>query len=351
VAYCPSAGTTTMDGFFAAEASWLSIAGALLLVLTCAAGIRAGSRRASAQHAHRPPPRSTHQGDRPPTTGGTGEATFPAKLGRYELLDEISRGAMGRVFIGRDPSINRKVAIKAFDLAAECDADETGEAARHLLREAEAAGRLNHPDIVTIYDVGEADGLAFIAMEYLEGRRLSEFANPDALLPPSSVLELLGRTADALHYAHSRNVVHRDIKPANIMYDSHSNALKLTDFGIARLIDAARTRAGIVLGTPSFMSPEQLEGRNVNGHTDLFALGVTLFQLLTGHLPFRGNSMTQLMFVIANEPHEPVTALRPGLPACLDPILDTALAKDPARRYSNGAEMAEALRAAAGRVA
>jgi serine/threonine-protein kinase len=135
------------------------------------------------------------------------------------------------------------------------------------------------------------------------------------------------------------------------MYDSPSNTLKLTDFGIARLVDATRTRAGIVLGTPSFMSPEQLEGRNVNGHTDLFALGVTLFQLLTGHLPFRGNSMTRLMFVIANEPHPPVTRLRPDLPRCVDRLLDTALAKDPARRYRSGAEMAEALRSAAGQAA
>jgi eukaryotic-like serine/threonine-protein kinase len=339
-----------MDGYFAVDTSWILIAGAALLVLTSAAGIRAGSRRAAAKRA-RPPPIRTPAAQPPPPAGRPAERSLPATLGRYELLEEIGRGAMARVFVGRDPMINRKVAIKAVDLAAECDADELEDATRRFLREAEAAGRLNHPDIVTIYDVGEADGIAFIAMEYLEGKRLSDFTNPDTLLPPSSVLELVSRTAHALHYAHSRSVVHRDIKPANIMYDSHTNALKLTDFGIARLVDAARTRAGIVLGTPSFMSPEQLEGRNVNGHTDLFALGVTLFQLLTGHLPFRGNSMTKLMFVIANEPHQPVTALRPGLPACLDTILDTALAKDPARRYRNGAEMAEALRAAAGQAA
>src|SRR5690606_37362670 len=139
-------------------------------------------------------------------------------------------------------------------------------AGEHFLREAEAAGRLNHPHIVTIYDVGECDGIAYIAMEYLRGRRLREFTDPKTILPPPLVLDLLGRTAEALHYAHSRNVVHRDIKPANIMYDSQSNTLKLTDFGIARLIDVTRTRAGIVLGTPSFMSPEQLEGKNVNGH-------------------------------------------------------------------------------------
>jgi serine/threonine protein kinase len=181
-------------------------------------------------------------------------------------------------------------------------------------------------------------------MEYLKGRHLSEFTEPDRLLPPPVVLELLARTADALDYAHRQNVVHRDIKPANIMYDSVSDGLKITDFGIARLIDVSRTRTGIVLGTPAFMSPEQLEGKNVNGHTDLFALGVSLYQLLTGHLPFRGASMTKLMFVIANEPHQSVTAVRADLPACCNPIIDRALAKDPAGRFQSGAEMAVALR-------
>jgi serine/threonine-protein kinase len=160
------------------------------------------------------------------------------------------------------------------------------------------------------------------------------------------VLDLLSQTADALDYAHAQNVVHRDIKPANIMYDSISGGLKITDFGIAKLIDVSRTRTGIVLGTPAFMSPEQLEGKNVNGHTDLFALGVSLYQLLTGHLPFRGASMTKLMFVIANEPHQSVTAVRPGLPSRLDAIVDRALAKDPSARFQSGAEMAAALREA-----
>jgi serine/threonine-protein kinase len=176
---------------------------------------------------------------------------------------------------------------------------------------------------------------------------LSEFSTPERLLPVPVVLELLSRTADALDYAHSRNIVHRDIKPANIMYDSVSDGLKITDFGIARLIDVGRTRTGIVLGTPAFMSPEQLEGKNVNGHTDLFALGVSLYQLLTGQLPFRGASMTKLMFVIANEPHQSVTAVRDDLPEPLNAIIDRALAKDPADRFQSGAEMAAAMRGVA----
>lgn len=276
-------------------------------------------------------------------------AQMPATLGRYQLLEPIARGAMGYVYLGRDPKINRIVAIKAVDLAAEFEPSELENASRQFLREAEIAGRLSHPSIVTIYDVGEADGLAYIAMEYLRGRRLSELGQPDTLLPVPIVLELFARTADALDYAHAQNVVHRDIKPANIMYDAVSDGLKITDFGIARLIDVSRTRTGIVLGTPAYMSPEQLEGKNVNGHTDLFSLGVSLYQLLTGRLPFRGASMTKLMFVIANEPHEPVTAVRADLPAWLDSFLDRALAKDPARRFQSGAELSAALRDGAAR--
>jgi serine/threonine-protein kinase len=268
-------------------------------------------------------------------------------LGRYEILAIIGEGATGKVFLGRDPKINRLLAIKVIDLATEYESSELVDAADRFRREAETAGRLTHPNIVTVFDIGEADGLAYIAMEYLKGRHLSDFTKPDTLLPAALVLELMALTAEALHYAHSQNVVHRDIKPANIMYDSVSGTLKITDFGIARLIDVSRTRTGIVLGTPSFMAPEQLEGNNVNGHTDLFALGVSLYELLAGRLPFRGASMTKLMFVIANEPHPPVSAARPDLPQQLDALLDIALAKNPAERFQTGADMADALRAVA----
>ena len=199
---------------------------------------------------------------------------------------------MGVVYLGRDTAINRAVAIKAIPLASEFSESELTEARSRFFREAETAGRLNHPNIVTIYDVGEERGLAYIAMEYLKGRHLSEYATATNLLPPRKVLELIGRTADALGFAHKQQVVHRDIKPANIMYDPSTDVLKITDFGIARLSGAGSTRTGIVLGTPSFMSPEQLEGRTVTGHSDLFSLGVSLFQLLTGQLPFTADSMT-----------------------------------------------------------
>jgi len=265
------------------------------------------------------------------------------RLGRYQLEREIGRGAMGIVYLGRDTAINRQVAIKAIPLASEFSDVELEEARSRFFREAETAGRLNHPNIVTIYDVGEERGLAYIAMEYLKGRHLSDYATSNNLLEPRKVLEVIGRTAEALGFAHKQQVVHRDIKPANLMYDAGADVLKITDFGIARLTGAGSTRTGIVLGTPSFMSPEQLEGRTVTGHSDLFSLGVSLFQLLTGQLPFTADSMTGLMQQIAEAPHPPLRAYRPDLPACVESVIDRALAKNPDARYDSGAQMAAAL--------
>ncbi len=283
---------------------------------------------------------------RPPAAASTpAAATAPdtERLGRYHLEHEIGRGAMGIVYLGRDTAINRMVAIKAIPLASEFSDAELIEARSRFFREAETAGRLNHPNIVTIYDVGEERGLAYIAMEYLKGRHLSDYAKSDSLMEPRKVLEIIGRTAEALGFAHKQHVVHRDIKPANLMYDASSDILKITDFGIARLSGAGSTRTGIVLGTPSFMSPEQLEGRTVTGHSDLFSLGVSLFQLLTGQLPFVADSMTGLMQQIAEAPHPPLRAFRPDLPACVESIIDRALAKNPDARYDSGGQMAAAL--------
>ncbi len=265
------------------------------------------------------------------------------RLGRYQLEREIGRGAMGIVYLGRDTAINRLVAIKAIPLASEFSESELTEARARFFREAETAGRLNHPNIVTIYDVGEERGLAYIAMEYLRGRHLSDYASPNTLLEPRKVLDVLGRTAAALGFAHKQQVVHRDIKPANLMFDAATDVLKITDFGIARLSGAGSTRTGIVLGTPSFMSPEQLEGRTVTGHSDLFSLGVSLFQLLTGQLPFTADSMTGLMQQIAEAPHPPLRAFRPDLPECVERVIDRALAKTPEARFDSGAQMAAAL--------
>jgi CHASE2 domain-containing sensor protein/predicted Ser/Thr protein kinase len=265
-------------------------------------------------------------------------------LGRYEIERELGKGAMGVVYLGRDPKINRVVAIKAIALAEEFAEDDVADARARFFREAEMAGRLNHPNIVTVYDAGEDRGLAYIAMEFLKGEHLSHYAEPIRLLPVARVLSLAARVADALDYAHKQNVVHRDIKPANIMFNADTDELKLTDFGIARLTDTSRTKTGIVLGTPSFMSPEQLEGRPLDGRSDLFALGITLYQLLTGQLPFRAESMTRLMHKIAMDPHVPLRSLRPELPEMAEQIMSRALAKAVADRFQTGAEMAVALR-------
>jgi serine/threonine-protein kinase len=316
-----------------------------------AADPRTGTGEAKDVAADHRGPSDRGAAERPPVTPGDAvalgaeraEAPGVRQLGRYRLEREIGRGAMGIVYLGRDMAINRAVAIKAIPLAREFDDAELHDARVRFFREAETAGRLNHPNIVTIYDVGEEGGLAYIAMEYLRGHHLSEYAASSRLLEPRKVLELGTRTADALGFAHKQHVVHRDIKPANLMYDPATDILKITDFGIARITGAGSTRTGIVLGTPSFMSPEQLEGRTVTGHSDMFSLGVSLFQLLTGQLPFAADSMTGLMQQIAEAPHPPLRAFRPDLPACVETVIDRALAKNPAARFDTGAQMAAAL--------
>jgi serine/threonine-protein kinase len=268
----------------------------------------------------------------------------PARLGRYQILNALGKGAMGVVYRARDPMINREVALKAIPLAAEFEGAALADARAKFFREAEMAGRLSHPHIVTIYDAGEHDGTAYIAMELLRGRHLVEHTHADRLLPAAIALDIVARLADALHYAHQRQVVHRDIKPANVMYDPSGAELKITDFGIARLTDSSRTRTGVVLGTPSFMSPEQLQGRELTGRSDLFSLAVAFFQLLTSQLPFRADSMPALMLKIVQEPHPRVCAIRPDLPPIFDRFFDRALAKDPADRFASGAGFAEAVR-------
>jgi serine/threonine-protein kinase len=273
--------------------------------------------------------------------GGTVEKPM---LGRYQVEKELGKGAMGVVYLGRDPKIGRVVAIKTMALSQEFEPDELEDVKTRFFREAETAGRLNHPNIVTIFDAGEEHDLAYIAMEFLKGKDLTPHAKGETRLPLPLVMSIVARVADALDYAHRQNVVHRDIKPANVMYDAESDTVKVTDFGIARITDSSKTKTGMVLGTPSYMSPEQLAGRKIDGQSDLFSLGVTLYQLCCGSLPFKGESMAQLMFKIANEqPIDPLS-LNPTLPDCLVGIINNALAKSKEERYRTGEEMARALR-------
>jgi CHASE2 domain-containing sensor protein/predicted Ser/Thr protein kinase len=275
-------------------------------------------------------------------------------LGRYEVEKELGKGAMGVVYLGKDPKINRVVAIKTMALAQEFAADELEDVKSRFFREAETAGRLQHPDIVTIYDAGEEHDLAYIAMEFLPGHDLARYTKEDALLPLPIVMGIVFKSAMALDYAHKQNVVHRDIKPANIMYEPDKKIVKITDFGIARITDSSKTKTGMVLGTPSYMSPEQLSGEKVDGRSDLFSLGAMLYQMTSGTLPFTGDSMTTLMYKIANEPHLGIFEIKPDLQRrkpCIAAIIDKALQKDAAKRYQTGAELAKDIQTCAKQVA
>jgi eukaryotic-like serine/threonine-protein kinase len=269
------------------------------------------------------------------------------KFGRFEVQKELGKGAMGVVYLGKDPKIGRDVAVKTLALAQEFEADELAEAKDRFFREAETAGRLSHPNIVTIYDTGEEHDFCYIAMELLKGGDLMPFAKSGNLLPIDKVVSIVARVADALGYAHRQGVIHRDVKPANMMYHGDTDTLKVTDFGIARLKDSSKTKTGMVLGTPSYMSPEQLAGKKIDGRSDLFSLGVSLYQLLCGRLPFEGESMAQLMFRIANEPPADILAVNPGVPPGIVAFLARALAKNPDERFQTGEEFAGALRVAA----
>jgi serine/threonine-protein kinase len=246
--------------------------------------------------------------------------------------------------LGKDPKIGRVVAIKTMALSEEFSGDELVDARERFFREAETAGRLQHQNIVTIFDAGEEHDLAYIAMEFLKGRDLVDHCKGDNLLPVPVVLSIVARVAEALAYAHKQNVVHRDIKPANIMYDLDSDTVKVTDFGIARITDSSKTKTGLVLGTPSFMSPEQLAGKKVDGRSDLYSLGVMLFQLLAGVLPFRGDSMAELMFKIANEEAPDIRLIRPELSAGLADVVALSVSKRPETRYQDGNSFAIDLR-------
>jgi len=263
-------------------------------------------------------------------------------LGRYEIVDELGRGAMGVVYKGEDPKIHRTVAIKTLRLS-DFEDNVVEEVKERFFREAESAGLLTHPNIVTIYDCGEEQDLAYIAMEYLDGETLEEFARKDRLLPVRETLSIVAQVAEALDYAHGRGVVHRDVKPANIMRLRDHGFIKVTDFGIARITSSSKTKTGVVLGTPSYMSPEQISGKKVDGRSDIFSLGIVLFEMLTGQKPFEGEDLTALMYQIAREPHPGPRSINPRIPPVVEKIIGKALKKDPAERYQRASQMAAHL--------
>ena len=272
-------------------------------------------------------------------------------LGRYQIDKVLGQGAMGVVYLGTDPKINRAVAIKTLGLSNEFSGDELTDVKERFFREAESAGRLNHPNIVAIYDAGEESDLAYIAMELLKGRDLDDHIKVDTLLPLAEIIDLGIACAEALDYAHEQKVVHRDIKPSNIMYDRENLVPKITDFGIARITDSSKTRTGTVLGTPNYMSPEQCMGQKVDGRSDLFSLGVVLYQLCSGSLPFKGDSMATLMYAIVHDAPVDVKRVRPDIPATLRKVIHNAMGKKPAKRYQTGKKLAAHLRVCAERLA
>jgi eukaryotic-like serine/threonine-protein kinase len=265
-------------------------------------------------------------------------------LGRYQVEKELGKGAMGVVYLGKDPKIGRVVAIKTMALSNEFEGEELDDARERFFREAETAGRLQHQNIVTIFDAGEEHDLAYIAMEFLKGRDLVDYCKDGNLLPTPKVVSIVARVAEALAYAHRANVVHRDIKPANIMYEFETDTVKVTDFGIARITDSSKTKTGLVLGTPSFMSPEQIAGKKVDGRSDLYSLGVMLFQMLSGVLPFRGDSMAELMYKIANEEAPDIRIVRRDVSERLASVVALALAKKSELRYQDGDQLAADLK-------
>lgn len=270
-------------------------------------------------------------------------------LGRYEVVGELGRGAMGVVYKGEDPKIHRTVAIKTVSLS-EFDEDALDEMKERFFREAESAGLLTHPNIVTIYDAGEEHDLAYIAMEFLEGGDLEDFTNKENLLPLRETLSMVSNVAEALDFAHSKGIVHRDIKPANIMHIKETNEVKVTDFGIARITSSSKTKTGVILGTPSYMSPEQVAGKKVDGRSDIFSLGVVLFEMLTGEKPFKGEDMTSLMYQIAKEKHPSPRSVNTKIPEIVGKIIDKALEKEVEKRYQKAGQMSEHLKKVVGKI-
>ncbi|MEW5765662.1 MAG: serine/threonine-protein kinase [Acidobacteriota bacterium] len=265
----------------------------------------------------------------------------PERIGRYEVIELAGRGAMGRVYRARDPLIGRVVAIKVVALSALLGEEEKREFRERFFREAQAAGGLHHPSIVTIYDVGEWEGVPYMAQEFVEGTSLSRLLKESGPLTQERALPILRQMADALHYAHGLGVVHRDIKPDNILIDEKGRAV-LTDFGVARLAASDLTRTGEVLGTPHFMSPEQVMGQEVDGRSDLFSLGVVLYLMISGQRPFHGETISSVCYQIVHAPPKPLpdeASFSPGIRF----LLDRLLAKDPAERFQSGGELVEAI--------
>ncbi|TET67042.1 MAG: CHASE2 domain-containing protein [Candidatus Aminicenantes bacterium] len=269
-------------------------------------------------------------------------------FGRYEILKELGRGAMSTVYLGKDPKINREVAIKILRYK-EIDERDLKEMKIRFFREAEAAGKLSHPNIVAIFDAGEEQDMAYIAMELLVGKNLTAYCRKGKLLSMKNALKVAYYVAKALDYAHNQKVVHRDIKPANIML-LKDKQVKVTDFGIARVLASSMTKTGIIIGTPGYMSPEQVAGRDVDGRSDLFSLGAVLYELLTGERPFKGDSITTLMYAVLNCSYTPISEVLPDIPDCCVEIVGKLLQKAVTKRFNTASKLVKEIQLCLGKL-
>src|SRR5512142_2834147 len=265
------------------------------------------------------------------------------RLGKYEIRSELARGAMGVVYEAYDPLIKRRVALKTIR-PDHLEGDRTADMVARFRREAQAAGRLNHPNIVAIYEFDEDAGTSFIAMEFVEGRELKECFAAEERFTLQDVAKIMSQILDALDYSHRQGVVHRDIKPANIFLQA-GGTVKVADFGIAHIESSNLTQVGTVVGTPNYMSPEQIMGLPVDGRSDLFSAGVILYQFLTGERPFAGSTTTTMQKVLKEEPLAP-SLLNVQLPPAIDAVMHKALAKRADERYQTAREFSLALTAA-----
>ena len=264
------------------------------------------------------------------------------QLGRYEILAELGQGSMGVVYKARDPVLDRVVAIKTINL--NLPKDELAEYEARFYQEARAAGGLNHPNIVTIYDIGKSDRVAYMAMELLEGDELRAILSTGQPLPAVQALDVASQVAEGLSYAHERHIVHRDIKPANVMV-VRDGLVKITDFGIARMrTNDVKTMTGMILGSPKYMSPEQVAGKRADHRSDLFSLGVVLHEMLTGQAPFQADTVHGLMYQTLNTTPTAPSLRNPALPEILDLIVAKALSKNVEERYQSAADVAKDLR-------
>ncbi len=268
---------------------------------------------------------------------------IPKTLGRFEIVSELGRGAMGVVYKGRDPKLERTVALKVIHFGMNKEDEQQLQVKDRFLVEARATAQLQHSNILTIYDVGDEGDLTYIAMEFLEGGSLEDMIKGGKFHDYDQIIDIVRQIADGLDHAHQKGIVHRDIKPANIMM-AGGKVPKIADFGLARLSNSTLTTTGTVLGTPSYMAPEQIRGRKVDGRADLFALGVIFYEMLTGEKPFGGDSITSVIYRVVNEEPIPPRKLNIDLPNAIDQFMQKALNKEPGQRFQTGAEFVEALR-------